>query len=89
MASSINPNIVTNAVVIWGFPKKLSIPKYMKVQSKVITTIKVAAINFPKTIFVILSGDVSSNCSVPVFLSSAIVLMVRMGTIKVNIVAPE
>ncbi len=89
MANNKNPNIVTNAVVICGVPKKHSIPKYRKVHNKVITTMDVAAINFPNTIFVMLSGEVSNNCSVPVFLSSAMVLIVRMGTIKVNIVAPE
>ena len=54
-----------------------------------IATINVAAINFPNTTFVILSGEVSNNCSVPAFLSSAIALIVRIGTINVNIVAPE
>ena len=46
-----------------------------------------AAKNFPNTTPVILTGDVSTNCSVPVFLSSENILIVKIGTINVNIVA--
>ena len=61
----------------------------MNVHSSVITTTNTAAINFPSTTLVILKGEVSNNCSVPFFLSSAIVLIVSIGTINVKIVAPE
>ena len=89
MANSKNPNSVTRAVVICGVPKKHKMAKYKNVHNKVITTIRVAAMNFPITILVILIGEVSNNCSVPVFLSSAKVLIVRIGMIKVSMVAPE
>ena len=36
-----------------------------------------------------LIGEVNKSCSVPVFLSSAKVLIVKIGTINVKIVAPE
>ncbi len=45
----------------------LLLQKYIKLINSVITTTTVAAINLPNTIFVILSGDVNSNCSVPDF----------------------
>ena len=89
MASNKNPNKVTKAVVKCGAPKKDNIPKYINVHSSVITTINVADMNFPNTIFVMLIGDVNNNCSVPDFLSSAKVLIVRIGVINVKIVAPE
>ena len=89
MANNKNPNIVANAVVICGTPKKHNIPKYINVHNSVIKTIKVAAINFPRTTLVKLIGDVSNNCSVPLFLSSAKLLIVSIGTINVKIVAPE
>ena len=43
-----------------------------------------AAMNFPNTIFVILSGDVNNNCSVPFFLSSAKDLIVKRGIKNAN-----
>ena len=39
MAYNKNPNNVTNAVTICGFPKYANIPKYIKVQSSVIIII--------------------------------------------------
>ena len=47
-------------------------------------TIIVADMNFPNIILVILNGDVSNSCSVPVFLSSAIDLIVNNGIINAN-----
>ena len=60
----------------------------MNVHNSVINTINKAAINLPKTIFVILIGDVNNSCSVPVFLSSENDLIVSNGIInaKTNIV---
>ena len=48
----------------------------------------IAAMNFPNTIFVILSGEVNKSCSVPVFLSSEKLLIVNNGIrkAKTNIV---
>ena len=57
-------------------------PKYINVHNSVIITINSAAINLPNTIFVMLTGDVNSSCSVPVFLSSANDLIVSNGIIN-------
>ena len=62
----------------------LLLQKYIKLINSVITTTTVAAINLPNTIFVILSGDVNSNCSVPDFLSSENDLIVSNGIITAN-----
>ena len=67
----------------------LDIKKYINDISNVTIITPNAAKNFPNTTPTMFTGDVSINCSVPVFLSSAIVLIVSIGTIKVNIVAPE
>ena len=45
--------------------------------------------NFPITIFVMLIGEVYNSCSVPTFLSSANILIVRIGIINVRIVDAE
>lgn len=89
IAKSKNPNIVTNAVTNCGCPKYSKIPKYKKVNSSVIRTIITAEINLPSTILVILLGDVINNCSVPYFLSSANIRMVKIGTTNVKIVETE
>ena len=49
----------------------------------------ILAKNFPSTMLVILLGEVYNSISVPVFLSSANILIVNIGTIKVNIVDAE
>ena len=86
---SKNPKSVTKAVLICGCPKYFSIPKYINVKTSHITIIIVAAKNFPKTIEVILLGDVYKICSVPFLRSSANILIVNIGTAKVNTVARE
>ena len=63
---------------------EIDIAKYIKLINSVITTTTVAAINLPNTIFVILSGYVNSNCSVPDFLSSENDLIVSNGIITAN-----
>ena len=82
--NSRNPNIVTNAVCMCGAPKWHVIAKYIKLINSVIITTIAAAINFPNTIFVMLSGDVNNNCSVPDFLSSENDLIVNNGIITAN-----
>ena len=47
-----------------------------------------AAKNLPNTTPEIFTGDVNINCSVPLFLSSANILIVNTGVTNVNIVAP-
>ena len=91
MQNSKNPNIVTSAVCTCGAPKWLVIAKYIKLINSVIITTTAADINFPNTIFVILSGDVNNNCSVPDFLSSANERIVNNGiiTAKTIIVGNE
>lgn len=84
ITNSKNPNNVANVVVNFGVPKWHNIAKYINVQSSVITTIPSAAMNFPSTIFVMLTGDVSNNCSVPDFLSSENDLIVNNGIINAN-----
>ena len=67
--NSKNPNIITKVGTIFGEPKYINIAKYIKLITNVISTTIDAAKNFPRTIPVTLLGDVSSNCSVPFFLS--------------------
>jgi len=89
IASSKNPINVTTAVPKCGFPKYDKIPKYINVNNSHIITTITAEINFPKTIDVILLGEVYNSCSVPFFLSSENILIVNIGTINVNIVEAE
>ena len=79
-----NPNIATKVDNILAFPKKLVIAKNINEITNVIIITNNAASNLPITILNILTGDVRSNCSVPVFLSSANILIVKIGTIIIN-----
>ena len=83
------PISVTITVCICGFPKKYNIARYINVHISVIIITNTAAKNLPNTMLVILLGDVYNSCSVPNFLSSANILIVRIGTIYVNTVAAE
>ena len=81
---NINPNIVTSNSNMLGFPKKHSIPKYINDITNDIIITSIAAKNLPNTTLVIPTGDVNINCSVPVFLSSANILIVNIGTVISN-----
>ena len=63
--------------------------KYINDNNPVIAIIIVPEINLPRTIDVILLGEVNINCSVPFFLSSANILIVNIGIINVRIVDTE
>ena len=76
---SKNPNIAVNVAGTSGVLNTHKIPKYTNVNSSAITVTSTPAKNFPSVISTILLGDVISSCSVPFFLSSANILIVRSG----------
>ena len=60
------------------------IKKYINDANNVTIITHIAAKNFPNTTPTILTGDVNINCSVPVFLSSANILIVNIGAIIIK-----
>ena len=77
--NSKKPSIEVNTVGTSGVLNMHKIAKYMKVNSSAISITATAAKNFPSVIAIMLLGDVINNCSVPFFLSSANILIVRSG----------